>query len=204
MSKENITTEKSDLDLYIMRKEADIFAEKIIYDNAYWRMMRPALIWDILKPLTETIANTFGIAFSEDVLNNILNIIKNEAHLRTITLYHYRRYYQAIFDVNINSKDIVTFIALKAFIDLCEDISRGKINLYTTKKEKIISLFKSKLRHRLSSEKKDEIKKQLLRSAPAPLSKEAFERLPLHRVKHPISDKDMKGTPISIKPLDNK
>ena len=84
--KENITYKSNDLDLFIMRKEADIFAEKTIYDNAYRRMMCPALIWDILKPLTQTIANTFGIAFREDVLNNILNIIKSEAHLRTISL----------------------------------------------------------------------------------------------------------------------
>ncbi len=202
--KENITPESKDLDLYIMHKEAEIFAENAIYKNAYQRMMHPALIWDILNPLTQTIGNTFGIAFRDDVLNNILNIIKNEAHLNTTVLYNYHRFYKAIFNVNIKSKDILTFIALKAFIDLCEDISRGKINLYTTKKQKIIALFKAKLRHRLSIEKKDDIKRQLLRSAPTPLSKEDFERLPLHKIKHPISDKDMKGTPIRTKPLDNK
>ncbi len=203
--KENITPESKDLDLYIMHKEAEIFAENAIYKNAYQRMMHPALIWDILKPLAQTIANTFGIVCREDALNDILNIIKDEAHLRTISLLYYYRTYVFMSPVKIVSKDITTFIALKAFIDLCTDIRKGKIDLYTTKKEKIISLFKTKLRHRLCSENKDEIKKQLLRSdLHRKFTTEMYESQPLHRIKHPISDKDMKGTPISIEPLDNK
>lgn len=199
--KEHRTLDNKDITLYIMRKEADIFAEKTIYDNAYWRMMRPALIWDILKPLTQTIANAFGIAFREDVLNNILNIIKNEAHLRTINLSFRLTTYYRMPKVMIKNKDIITFIALKAFIDLCEDICRGKVPL----KVNATSLFKSKLRQRLSSEKKDEIEKQLLRSdLHRKFTKEMYESQPLHRIKHPISDKDIKGTPIKTKHPDDK